>query len=156
MRQTPSRELTESEKQAYRDQNRAKSREQRLDKCRHFTGFANPTCKAGVRYDNLKTQEGPFIKTGPCFKRNGTSERCPHASFKSLEEVEAELDRFDVRLQHSIEAFQRITEHSQGRRGVSGRITCPACNGALAYSIASLNGRCHARCSTPGCLVWME
>lgn len=38
----------------------------------------------------------------------------------------------------------------------SGVITCPVCQGDLSYSRASVNGRIRARCSTAGCVAWME
>lgn len=39
----------------------------------------------------------------------------------------------------------------------AGVITCPICGtGKLRYSRAGYNGHVHARCSTDGCVAWME
>jgi hypothetical protein len=38
---------------------------------------------------------------------------------------------------------------------IAGAVKCPGCAGSLNYAIAS-NGHIHAKCSTPGCLEWME
>lgn len=38
-----------------------------------------------------------------------------------------------------------------------GKMKCPVCNeGELRYSRASYNGHVHAKCSTQGCVAWME
>jgi len=51
-----------------------------------------------------------------------------------------------------------IVAVTKGARGVGGVIDCPACSAksSLHYSIARCNGHIHARCSTPGCVSWME
>lgn len=39
----------------------------------------------------------------------------------------------------------------------SGVIPCPICkSGKVNYSRAAYNGHVHARCSTAGCVAWME
>jgi hypothetical protein len=39
----------------------------------------------------------------------------------------------------------------------SGQMSCPVCNtGTLRYSRDLSNGHVHARCSTEGCVAWME
>jgi hypothetical protein len=38
-----------------------------------------------------------------------------------------------------------------------GEMECPVCKtGKLRYSRSALNGHVHARCSTEGCVAWME
>jgi len=41
------------------------------------------------------------------------------------------------------------------KRRCSGTITCPNCQGQLAYSVAA-NGHTMGRCSTGGCVKWIE
>ena len=39
----------------------------------------------------------------------------------------------------------------------AGKMECPVCKtGTLKYSRAGYNGHVHARCSTDGCVAWME
>lgn len=39
----------------------------------------------------------------------------------------------------------------------AGEMECPVCKtGKLRYSRAAYNGHVHARCSTDGCVAWME
>jgi len=39
----------------------------------------------------------------------------------------------------------------------AGIMNCPICNtGKLKYSRSNYNGHVHARCSTDGCVAWME
>lgn len=44
------------------------------------------------------------------------------------------------------------------KRGSGGRgqCKCPNCEGEISYSVASVNGHMHARCSTPQCVSFME
>lgn len=75
--------------------------------------------------------------------------------FPTEADIEAQRIEDEARMGKYLEARKLITEHSEGKRSVSGQIICPKCGANLHYSIAS-NGHCHARCSTPGCLAWME
>ncbi|SRR6266568_971985 len=69
--------------------------------CRHFNGIQNKICKMGIAYDlvGIKRENGPGYMW-PCFKDQGCTERCGHASFLSPEEV-AEKER------EASEALQR-------------------------------------------------
>jgi hypothetical protein len=43
------------------------------------------------------------------------------------------------------------------RRGVSDTIDCPnGCGGRMSYSVARSNGHVMARCSSPGCVAFMQ
>lgn len=54
-------------------------------------------------------------------------------------------------------ALAAIQEHAAGQRGIANVIPCPACGtGQLHYSVARSNGHIHARCSTPGCVTFMQ
>ena len=63
--------------------------EQYANWCRHFTGILYPTCKADVKYRDVRTDDRPY--RWPCFKDMGCSERCASASFLSEEEAETKI-----------------------------------------------------------------
>ena len=57
--------------------------------CRHYNGLMNETCKAGVRYADVKLS--PPVPLGyPCFKDKGCTHLCALVSFPTLEEIEQE------------------------------------------------------------------
>lgn len=147
---------------------REKFREREAHTCKHFTGTSREVCKAGVNY--LQHAGGEFLGYVcrlPCTGDDG----CKHApdqkivpcalrEFPTLEEVEAKERRITESINSTIKARQAITDHLKANgkplRNVNGSIPCPICNGgALGFSIAS-NGHCHATCSTPGCVSWIE
>lgn len=53
-------------------------------------------------------------------------------------------------------ARKAILVQTQGKKGVSGEVTCPKCSGVMKYKTAPCNGHIHAYCKTEGCLVWCE
>lgn len=65
--------------------------------CRHYNGLFNDTCKAGVRYDDVKDKRDIAHARGlarfPCFKDSKCAEHCVSASFLSEEEIAAEVER---------------------------------------------------------------
>ncbi len=65
---------------------------------------------------------------------------------------------FDQAIANIATARAAIVKAAQNRRGVSGKTTCPVCGAAdaLWFSIAGRTGHVHARCSTEGCVRWME
>ena len=94
--------------------------------CRHFNGIDRGTCKAGVRYIDIKGVE-VASRTYPCFKDNNCADRCPSASFLSAQEVVEEVKR-------SQEIAARfLTELAEGK-------TCPHCHAPITkrYQV----GRC--------------
>lgn len=83
--------------------------------CRHYNGIAvKATCKAGVRYVDVKgTERG--LSAYPCFKDSNCADRCASASFLSDQEVEEESARQDA----VVAAF--LKELAEGK-------TCPHCH----------------------------
>ena len=66
--------------------------------CRHFNGLLNDTCKAGIRYEEVKDNSVGYegrrgIARWPCFRDSNCAERCVSASFLSEEEIAAEVER---------------------------------------------------------------
>src|SRR2546423_13278715 len=60
--------------------------------CKHFTGIHNDTCKAGIKYNDVKVQDSRPLKL-PCFKDQGCTDRCAFATFRTPEEVAAEEEK---------------------------------------------------------------
>lgn len=81
--------------------------------CRHFNGIDKGTCKAGVRYEDVRGSVAS--KTYPCFKENGCAERCPSTSFLSEQEIAEEVKRSQ---EH---AAKFLAELAEGK-------TCPHCH----------------------------
>lgn len=85
------------------------------NKCRHFNGIQNKTCKADIRYADVRmtSAEGPYLF--PCLKDNGCSSRCTSVSYYSEEEAMQLGAESDV----AVEAF--VKELNEGK-------TCPHCH----------------------------
>lgn len=137
--------------------------EQKANKCRHFNGISKKVCRAGVDYENVKAykQDGHGYNL-PCFKDQCAGCSCEHQSFKTDEEINAEIAELDKRMEATGVARKAIVESLGGhwKKGMgssSGNITCPVCTkGRLSFSRSGYNGHIHARCSTEGCVSWME
>lgn len=62
----------------------------------------------------------------------------------------------------SLVALSAAAEHAKAAglkkgNGGGGRLLCPICKrGTLYYSVASLNGHIWGKCSTDGCVSWMQ
>lgn len=134
-------------------------REQVATKCRHFTGVMNgDTCKAGVKYEDFKG------KGLPCIEREGMkcSCTCDLRSFLTEEELD-ERERKTQQMSQNIGIARRAIVEAIGpdrkKQGLGGTIDCPVCSGkaTLGFRYAgNYNGHIHAKCSTVGCVCWME
>jgi hypothetical protein len=67
----------------------------------------------------------------------------------------------DERISHILLAMAVCQSDAKSRGfgvGKAGRakIECPVCKGALWYSVASVNGHLWGKCSTKGCVSWMQ
>lgn len=120
--------------------------------CKHFTGVSNETCKAGVRYDDVK----PL----PCITEylRGKPRVCDKYEEPSADEVAAYRAMLDASMERHAKAAPVLMELRKKYKGQSwrGTIDCPVCDGRLHISIAGYNGHMHGRCETAGCLSWME
>jgi hypothetical protein len=120
--------------------------------CKNYHGMQNP-CDAGVDFKTVRTETRQGFDF-PCFSK--TIKGCSLAVYPTKEEIEEQEKEFKERFEKTMNASKLIMEATQGKRRVSGRIKCPACeSGTLQYSVA-YNGHVHADCSTPGCLRWVE
>lgn len=133
--------------------------------CNHYLAPAeHTTCKAGIEYEKFKQAGGRPFENWPCFMRDGKppSCACEHARFPTAEELAAEDKEIEERCANMGKARKAIVDHlggpwKKGTAGASGNIPCPVCEGGtLHFSRAGYNGHIHARCSTKGCMNWME
>jgi hypothetical protein len=91
-------------------------------------------------------------------------------SFKTHEEIEAEIAESNKRFEDTMTARKAIVEHlggpwKKGMPSAGGTIDCPVCklkfpqlttSARLSFSRSGYNGHIHARCSTADCVAWME
>lgn len=147
-------------------------------RCVHYAGRLNAGekltpvthCEAGVAYDSVEIpvtytySRAPWRNrytahvARPCFKyEHGLTNGCPHCRFPTPEEVKAKEEEWESGFRKTMAARKAITDHIGYAKGVSGTIPCPVCTtGTLSYTRAASNGHIHARCSTEGCVAWME
>lgn len=130
--------------------------------CNHYQSMSeHKECAAGVVYETLKGI--PFDKR-PCFCTNGKPNGggCDKAEYPTPEEIAARDAEITKRMNDIGKVRAAIVTHLGGpwkkrMAGNAGSITCPACEtGCVNYSRSGYNGHIHARCSTPGCVAWME
>lgn len=131
-----------------------------LSSCKHFNGIQNKVCKAGITYmQNSSEIAMPCI---PGLIHDRKTWECDQFAIMTREQAEQEADD-DIRaMNRTITARIDAKDHAKklgygkGRGGV-GSLKCPCCeDGHIQYSVASVNGHMHARCSTGGCVSWME
>lgn len=80
--------------------------------------------------------------------------RARKAIVADLEKRHADKDR---KVTFNAESNQEVEDGPTNFVSGSGIIICPICTtGSLRYSRAGYNGHVHARCSTDGCVAWME
>lgn len=148
---------------------KAQFAQQAMSECRHFNGIQHDTCKAGVNYRQLIGGDdlGWALKI-PCM---------PHLKMKHAKEPKVPCEKYCVMTKEEAEHFAEdaINTHAKAflsrvatqahaeemgfKEGNGGQssIPCPACEtGTLRYSVASLNGHMHAKCSTINCVSWVE
>ena len=133
---------------------------ERLKKCFHFTGVQNKTCKAGVSYDSFPGAI-PCIGLDPA-KVRGILPVCELFQAYTPEQSEArevEIEAATARSAIAIPAAHKDAKAKGYGKGHGGcdSLKCPICpDGTLRYSVAGYNGHMHARCTTAGCMSWME
>jgi hypothetical protein len=145
----------------------------RPGKCVHYTGAVNECCAAGVNYQQLA---GPGEAWGlrlPCHSadyRTGSGRplpradavaECPHRREPTTEEVAADEKAANESIGRIDTVRAAVVAHLGGpwKKGTpagGGAIPCPCCGGTVAFSRAGYNGHIAARCSTGGCVSWME
>lgn len=139
-------------------------------------------CRAGVYYDEVRKQ-GVRMVALPCLPpdksnppKDGIEPWCDKCSFKSDAELDAEEREIraetDKAIAHITVARAAILKEAglksspqASRCGdevpppIVGFMLCPICKAGpacLGYRISNYNGHIHAKCSTDGCVSWME
>ena len=80
----------------------------------------------------------------------------------SVQDAEKEADERIVIMERGIKARHAAKDDAKSKgygkgHGGYGAVDCPCCEGGkLQYSVASYNGHMHGRCTTKGCVSWME
>lgn len=128
-------------------------RDQIAGRCVHFTGIQHRACNAKVRYDLLGW---PL----PCMKTTDGGEvgQCVERRWPKAEEIAAEVAMYEDYTRKFLAVQSLVSQIKRDYQGQNwgGVVECPVCNGKLHLSHARYNGHVWGRCSTPGCLVWME
>jgi hypothetical protein len=149
-------------------------------KCRHFNGITQSVCKAGVAYDDVRTEHGDkpvryryegertVYQRGrslPCFQDEAKNAKpCASCSYYTPEEVEAFKEEAFAIFGRSMKAREAIVADCGGpwKKGMpeaAGRVDCPICKApdrTLTYKRSAYNGHIHAHCLTKDCVSWME
>lgn len=139
-------------------------------KCRHYSGTINPRCAADVHYIELagpgprgdNTGYGHRLPCNPAWEhdpKHGERVTCERYAPLTDEEWAAKEAKREAAFDRARKAgplFDRIRRENKGRSN-RGSDPCPACgNGTIMWSIAGYNGHIHARCSTAGCISFMQ
>ena len=131
-------------------------RENRLKTCKHFTGLMPKNCDVGIDYDTVKVSAPPAPPRWPCMY-DGVDIPCALRVHWTNEDLDKQDAEYKVMFSNMVAARAAIVEFTQGKRGISGKIDCPNCEGGkLSFSVAHGNGHIHAQCSTEGCTSWIE
>lgn len=156
----------------------------KLDWCIHYSGCLNDKCNSGHRYLDLarplsseemtwRKKNYPSLPTAhtaisrrvPCGANNDVH-TCTDFRLPTKEQVieyKAKSDAFIAQFMKRMVVVRPAIEadietRNMKKRSCQGIIDCPACAaGKVHYSYAgNVNGHIHARCTTKGCVEWME
>lgn len=144
----------------------------RHDSCVHSTGVLNPRapeCKMGINYRQLVGgEDAGWATRAPCTTmepRNGEKVSCPHLRMPTAEEIAEDKRQSDERMKRFMAAYSgKVREWRQAqnwsksnRVAASGKVPCEACNaGEIHLTMSAYNGHVWGKCTTEGCVEWME
>lgn len=139
--------------------------------CIHFTGVQHKACKLGYEYDKLE-------KPLPCIhsykvhwpkERRGEQEPCKHGDCKdylapTTEQVAEHEEAIKARMELFRKAMKAVNEwravqgwSNRNRVSARGEVPCAGCGvGTIHVSMAAYNGHVWGKCTTEGCVSWME
>jgi ribosomal protein L32 len=145
----------------------------RADGCIHYTGALNPAtggvCGEGINYRELVG--GPvlgWISRLPCSAgeaRGGDKVSCPKYRAPTAEEIAEDKRRTDESIRRFMAVQSgKVREWREAQRwskknrvSATGVVPCEACGkGEIRLSMAAYNGHVHGKCTTDGCVSWME
>jgi hypothetical protein len=131
----------------------------RHNRCKHYSGnvYCRGPCDAGVNVrERVGGPDDGWLMRSPCFPEHAEKAfACKDFALPTKEELEAEKREQRASLERIARARAAILEAGAKPRS-AGQLPCPVCErGTLSWSMAS-NGHVHARCTTAGCVSWME
>jgi hypothetical protein len=136
--------------------------EQKANKCTHFNGIQNKTCKAGVAYDDLRSKRVDGKEWMPCLRDVGECVPCEKRQWRTAEEIQKEIEQIEKRSAEMMLVAAAIIEDQtklglKKGNGGSSQVDCPVCkSGKVRYAVSSYNGHRHVACTTANCVAWME
>jgi hypothetical protein len=133
----------------------------RGERCKHFNGIQNKTCREGVCYESFPYK----VMQLPCLpdmvKPDFPVGQCANYAVYTPEEL-AEQERV---LKEHLEQMDKVLvsikpfrdQVKKTKQSYSGRLDCAACGGknTLGISISSYNGHAHGKCSACD-VAWIE
>lgn len=135
-------------------------------KCVHYNGTVNDCCDAGVNYQSLTDGKPGWGNKLPCGLRavveaeKVTCEKFQEPTDAEIAEDEAAMKESHRKMMLTLPLVSAMkARHLNGKKFRSGeeKITCPACGtGELHMAISGYNGHTQGRCSTQGCVAWIE
>lgn len=135
------------------------NRDQYRDRCIHFNGVQHAECRAEVNYDRVRR---PGLKL-PCIRHDGLSGAgCDKRRWPTEEEVEQMAKADEVATETMLAGFIAVAEDALQRKlgrgaGGCGEVRCPVCPyGTIHYQVSGYNGHRHAKCTTDGCVNFIE
>ncbi len=138
------------------------------DRCKYFTGTRDDECEKGVNYRKLVG--GPdfrWVTKLPCLSKSKPPINCKDFLLPTKEEVEKREREIKESTANMLSAITLICEKhpeiqpefemsmDDQKKGLTGIIECPACEGELHYSVSGGNHHIWGKCKTEGCLSWM-
>lgn len=123
--------------------------------------MSSVTVERPYRYRYEGDRGTPYTenKSYPCFTDSDPHAvcSCEKREFRTQKENDARYAETMARMNKIMEVRVSILADAKDRGVASGMICCPVCvTGKVRYSIAGSNGHVHAKCSTDGCVGWME
>lgn len=142
--------------------------------CKHYTGCLNPrtpTCEAGVNYREHVGGDGfGWVRRLPCTKLLGEDDptaivKCDKYREPTAEEISADearvaaaMKKFMVAFTGNVAAWRKAQGWSkQNKVSATGTVPCESCGtGTIHLSMAAYNGHVWGKCTTDGCVSWVE
>ena len=124
-------------------------------KCIHFNGIGNECCTAGVNYKELCGNAPSYGALIPCLGNKLIRQGIIPAVCVKIQ-MPTEVDIAEERMRKVGPLIARMKEEYKKKSGCRS-FHCPACDvGTLTIAIAGSNGHTQGRCSTRGCVSWIE
>lgn len=144
----------------------------KTDTCVHYTGALNPrtkVCKEGIDYRALAGGDSAgWVTRLPCCAleaRGGEKVTCAKFRSPTAEEIaedkrvtDAHMKKFMIAFTGAVRAWREAQKWSRTNKvAASGKVPCEACGkGEIHLRMAAYNGHVWGKCTTEGCVSWME